>query len=269
MSKPPRFFIDPFQVAGTSITVTGDDLRHIRTVLRKAPGDLLTLLDGRGSEYTVRITEVRQDGISTAVIERKQRERQGPVITLGQGIAKADKMDWIVQKATELGVSSLVPLVTERTIVKVKDEEKRVSRWQKICREAAMQCGRPDIPRVEKIRSFWDFLDGLHDHRTPLHPPLARGEHKGGEQDTGALRAGTLLLLPWEEETRPIKNVLRSYPGAQNIVVLIGPEGGFSQAEADNAREKGFHLVSLGPNILRTETAAVAVLSMIGYESLW
>jgi 16S rRNA (uracil1498-N3)-methyltransferase len=241
MSKPPRFFIDPSQVAGASIIVTGDDLRHIRTVLRKQPGDLLTLLDGKGSEYIVRITDVRMDGISTEVVERMQRERRGPVITLCQGIAKADKMDWIAQKATELGVSSIAPLVTERTIVKVKDEAKRVSRWRKICREAAMQCGRPDIPDVDAIRSLRDLLGTLHPG------------------------PGTLLLLPWEEGTQPIKQVLRAHPAAQHILVLIGPEGGFSRSEAEAAREKGFHQVSLGPNILRTETAALAVLGMIGY----
>ena len=261
MPKPPRFFIDPSQVAGSSITIAGDDLRHIRTVLRKEAGELLTLLDGQGVEYTVRITDIRKDGISTDVIERKERSRQGPSVTLGQGIAKADKMDWIVQKATELGVSSIIPLVTERTIVKVKDEEKRIGRWQRIAREAAMQSDRPDIPMVHEIMSYRDFLA-----RTPLNPPLARGEDKGGGSDALTGTGRTLLLLPWEEGTEPIKQVLRAHPAAQNIVVLIGPEGGFSRAEADAARAKGFHLVSLGPNILRTETAAIAVLSMILYE---
>ena len=101
---------------------------------------------------------------------------------------------------------------------------------------------------------------------TLLNPPLARGEDKGGGSDASTGKGRPLLLIPWEEGTQPIKEVLRSYPAAETIVVLIGPEGGFSLDEADLAREKGFHAVSLGPNILRTETAAVAVLSMIGYE---
>jgi 16S rRNA (uracil1498-N3)-methyltransferase len=244
MSKPPRFFITPDQVREPNITVTGDDLRHIRTVLRKQPGDLLTLLDGQGREYTVRITAVEKAEIETEIVEQRKRELPAVRVTLGQGLPKSDKMDFIVQKATELGVSSLVPLITERTIVKVKDEEKRKERWRKIAREAAMQSGRPDIPKVETIRPFGDYIRAL---------------------DPGPL---PLLLFPWEEGTLPIKHVLRQTPGAQNIVVLIGPEGGFSQAEADAAKEKGFHLVSLGLNILRTETAAVAVLSMIGYEYL-
>jgi 16S rRNA (uracil1498-N3)-methyltransferase len=243
MSKPPRFFITPEQVREPYITVAGDDLRHIRTVLRKQPGDLLTLLDGQGREYTVRITAIEKADVVTEIVDRRVRHPSSPGVILGQGLPKSDKMDWIVQKATELGVSSIVPLVTERTIVKVRDEEKRVTRWQKVAREAAMQSDRPDIPKVNTIRSFSEFI------RT-----LAPGPQ-------------TLFLFPWEEGTDPVKNVLRRHLDAKHIVVLIGPEGGFSQAEAAAAKEKGFHLVSLGPNILRTETAAVAVLSMILYET--
>ncbi|MHB8846411.1 MAG: 16S rRNA (uracil(1498)-N(3))-methyltransferase [Nitrospirota bacterium] len=242
MSKPPRFFIAPEQVRDPYIAVIDDDVRHIRTVLRKGPGDLLTLLDGQGKEYTVRITTIEKAEITTEIVDRKERRPSSPAMVLGQGIAKADKMDWIVQKATELGVSSIVPLVTERTIVKVKDEEKRVARWQKICREAAMQSDRPDIPPVGHIRTFDEFVA----HRA------------SGPQ--------TLLLMPWEEGTEPIKAILRQHADVKHIVVLIGPEGGFSKAEAEAARGRGFLLVSLGRNILRTETAALAALSMIGYE---
>ncbi|MDH4163780.1 MAG: 16S rRNA (uracil(1498)-N(3))-methyltransferase, partial [Nitrospirota bacterium] len=203
--------------------------------------------DGRGTEYRSRIAELGKTEIKAEVLSSEQREVRGPRIVLGQGIAKSDKMDWIVQKATELGVSSIVPLVTERTIVKVKDEEKRVTRWQKICREAAMQSNRPDIPKVEAIASLGDFI---------LSP--ATGYRQQGP--------GSLLLLPWEEAAEPIKNVLRSHADSEQVIVLIGPEGGFSKKEADLAIARGFHSVSLGTNILRTETAAIAVLGMIGYE---
>ena len=261
MSKPPRFFITPDQVRDPYISLKDEDVRHIRTVLRMQPGELLTLLDGQGREYTVRITTIERTEIDTEIIDRKERQPSLPRIVLGQGIAKADKMDWIVQKATELGVSSIAPLVTERTIVKVRDEEKRVVRWQKIAREAAMQSGRPDIPVVREIMNYRDFLT-----RTPLDPPLARGEGKGGGSDAPKGTGQTLLLMPWEEGMQPIKEVLQGRQGNEKVVVLIGPEGGFSRGEADLAKKQGFHLVSLGPNILRTETAAIAVLSMIGYE---
>jgi len=242
MSRPPRFFISPDQISGPHISITGEDVRHIATVLRMQAGDELLLCDGEGAEYTVAITRVERSGITTEITGQSKRELRSPRVTLGQGLPKSDKMDLIVQKATELGVAGVVPLVTERAIVKIRDEEKRIARWQKIAREAAMQSSRPDIPKVQAIRQLSDFLRTLNSE------------------------PGTLLLLPWEEGTEPIKNVLRKNPAAQNIIVLIGPEGGFSKAEAESARTRGFHPVSLGPNILRTETAAIAVLGMIGYE---
>ncbi len=244
MPRPPRFFISPDQVIGPQITVTGEDARHITTVLRMKTGDRLLLSDGEGTDYTVKIMRAGRAEITAEIMSRAKRESGYPLITLGQGLPKSDKMDFIVQKATELGVADIAPLITERTIVKVKDEEKRIIRWQKIAREAAMQSNRPGIPKVETIRRLSDFL------RT-LNP-----------------EPGTLLLLPWEEGTIPVKNVLRGTSGIKRVIVLIGPEGGFSSTEAAIAKEKGFHLVSLGPNILRTETAAIAVLSMIGYEYL-
>jgi len=242
MSRPPRFFISPDQIADGTITLSGGDVRHISTVMRMKPGEALLLCDGAGTEYHVQILQVGSSEIVTEIKERSLREIHGPRITLGQGLPKSDKMDWIVQKATELGVSNILPLVTERTIVKIRDEEKRTMRWQKICHEAAMQSNRPDIPHMENIQFFKDYIRTLN--------PEPR----------------TLLLIPWEEGTRPIKDVLQAEQGARNIIVLIGPEGGFSAAEAALAQTKGFQAVSLGPNILRTETAAIAVLSMVGYE---
>jgi 16S rRNA (uracil1498-N3)-methyltransferase len=242
MPRPPRFFISPEQVSGKFITISGEDVRHIATVLRMKAGDELLLCDGKGAEYSVKIAQVNKSEITAEVTARSKREIRFPIITLGQGLPKSDKMDWIVQKAAELGVANIVPLITERTIVRVKGDGKRVARWQKIAREAAMQSNRPDIPHVEQIRSFRDFIMTL---------------------DPGPL---TLSLFPWEEGTVPIKTILRANQSIQHIIVLIGPEGGFSAHEAEAAHGKGFHLVSLGPNILRTETAAIAALGMIGYE---
>ncbi len=242
MSRPPRFFISPDQVRDRRITLSGEDVRHIGAVLRMKPGDLLSLADGTGTEYTARVIEAGHAEIWTEVVSQSKQEISGPRVILGQGLPKSDKMDWIAQKATELGVSAMVPLVTERTIVKIKDEEKRISRWQKICREAAMQSNRLDIPKVEPLCTFSDYLRNL------------------------APGPGTLLLFPWEEGTLPVRTVLKQHQEAKQIIVLIGPEGGFSQAEAEQARGKGFQPVSLGRNILRTETAALSTLSMIVYE---
>ncbi len=242
MSRPPRFFIAPSQVSGSRISVTDEDVRHIAAVLRMKTGDALLLCDGQGAEYQVTIAHISKTEIVTDIVSQSKREIVSPRITLGQGLPKSDKMDWIVQKVTELGVTDIVPLVTERTIVKIRDEEKRISRWQKIAREAAMQSNRPDIPQIGAVITFKGFLKTLNPE------------------------PGTLLLIPWEEGTEPIKDVLQKNREIKKVIVLVGPEGGFSSVEASLAREKGFHAVSLGPNILRTETAAIAVLSMIGYE---
>jgi 16S rRNA (uracil1498-N3)-methyltransferase len=242
MSRPPRFFISPNDVAGSIITVSGEDVRHIATVLRMKTGDELLLCDGQGTEYAVKIAQMDRSLIRAEIVNQSKKELGFLRVTLGQGLPKSDKMDVIVQKATELGVAEIVPLVTERTIVKFRDEEKRITRWQKIAREAAMQSNRPDIPSLGHIVSYGDFLRTLNSELQ------------------------TLLILPWEEGTHPIKSVLRERQNVKSIVVLIGPEGGFSKVEAELAKGKGFHLVSLGPNILRTETAAIAVLSILGYE---
>ncbi len=242
MARAPRFFISPDQVNGRSVTLTGDDVRHIATVLRMKPGEELVLCDGAGTDYRIRIASIDRTSVTAEITDRIPRQILKPRVTLGQGIPKADKMDWIMQKATELGVASIIPLMTERTVVKVRDEQKRAARWQRICREAAMQSDRPDIPLVGPIRQFEAYVRSL-----------SRKEE-------------TLLLLPWEEAGLPVKNVLRSDAVPEEIVVLIGPEGGFSRVEAESARDRGFHAVRIGPNIMRTETAAIAVLSMIGYE---
>ncbi|HUI44591.1 MAG TPA: 16S rRNA (uracil(1498)-N(3))-methyltransferase [Nitrospirota bacterium] len=242
MPRLPRFFISPDQISGAIIRVADEDVRHIVNVLRMKTGDELLLCDGEGTEYRTRIAVLNKTEVKTEIVAQTKNELRHPRITLGQGLPKSDKMDFIVQKATELGVAAVVPLMTERTIMKVKDEEKRLARWRKIAREAAMQSNRSDIPLIGPVVSFRDFI--------AAKAPGSR----------------TLSLLPWEEGTELIKNVLRQNSGVGDIMVLIGPEGGFSIAEADAAKTHGFHAVSLGPTILRTETAAVAALSMIGYE---
>jgi 16S rRNA (uracil1498-N3)-methyltransferase len=219
-------------------------------------GDELLLCDGEGTEYSVKIARIDRGEIRTEIIGRSMRDSTFPRITLGQGLPKADKMDLIVQKATELGVAGIVPLITERTVVKIRDGEKRVVRWRKIAKEAAMQSNRPSIPIIDRIRSFSDFILSL------APESLTPSAHCPGSGPR------TLRLLPWEEGTEPIKNVLRRSAGVQHIIVLIGPEGGFSRSEADLARERGFQAVSLGPNVLRSETAAIASISIVGYEFL-
>lgn len=242
MPRPPRFFISPDQIVEREVILTGDDLRHILIVLRMRPGDELMLLDGRGGEYRARIIKTGKAEIVTEIISETRKEIRPPYVTLCLGILKADKMDWVMQKATELGVNAIVPLVTERTIVKIKDQEGRLRRWQKIVREAAMQSNRLVIPIVGPIKKLSDLL-----------------------AETERCQK-TVRLFPWEGASRHIKDLLVMNPDPQSIIAIIGPEGGFSEREAEVAEAHGFEIVSLGPNILRAETAGLAVLSMILYE---
>jgi 16S rRNA (uracil1498-N3)-methyltransferase len=132
--------------------------------------DELLLCDGQGTDYTVRITAVGRSEIRTEIMSRSKRDIMYPRVILGQGLPRSDKMDLIVQKATELGVANIVPLITERTIVKIKDENKRIVRWQKIAREAAMQSNRPDIPQVDGINAFSFFVRTVSDPLTCCPP---------------------------------------------------------------------------------------------------
>ena len=242
MPRLPRFFITPDQVNGTDISLSGEDVRHISLVLRMKPGDNLLVCDGAGREYVSRIVSMDRSAITAAIQETAVRKPVHPRITLAQGLPKFDKMDLIVQKAVELGVSTIIPIVTERTIVKIRDEQKRLVRWVKIAREAAMQSNRAELPVVEPVQNFTQFTRTM-------------------DADIVALK-----LLPWEEASEPIKNTLQSNKNASQIIVLIGPEGGFSRIEAETARSSGYHVISLGPNILRSETAGMAAVSMIQYE---
>lgn len=242
MSRPHRFFCPPEQIGQSHITILDEDAHHIATVLRMKPGAPLAISDGAGSDYSAIISRLTPSEIVLEITDRTARQRRPPLLTLCQGLPKSDKMDLIVQKATELGVVSIVPLVTERTIVKVKDEQKRLARWRRICREAAMQSNRSDIPILADIQTLGQYLGGLSDEQ------------------------GELRLLPWEESSASLKKALRGQTAIQRILVLIGPEGGISRHEADLAAERGFIDISLGPNILRTETAGLAALSMLVYE---
>ena len=161
-------------------------------------------------------------------------------ITVYQGLPKSDKMDYIVQKCVELGAVSIVPVATARAVVKLHDEEKKRTRWQKIALEAAKQCGRGIIPTVGNVTDLRKVIDSL-------------------EPDA-------LNILPYEnEDHRRLRQAMSGYSG-DKVNIIIGPEGGFDPAEISAAESKGIHIVTLGPRILRTETAPIAAISAIMYE---
>lgn len=239
-----RFFIAPNDLTGEEVTISGGDFKHITRVLRLGPGDRIIGVLPPGREYTVEITLVGHDRLFGRVTGQARRLIEPPLeVTLAQALVKGDKLDYIIQKATELGVSRFVPLQTERSIVRLdegKAEERRL-RWQKIAQEAAEQSGRTTMPLVKGLSTLTDLI-------------LETGSYD-------------LAFLLWEgENRRGIKSLLRSARNPQRVLLVIGPEGGFSPKEVAQARGGGLTPVSLGPRILRTETAGPVAAALLLYE---
>ena len=241
-----RFFTDSRYVdkeAGRLI-ITGDDVNHIKNVLRAVSGDKLVVSDGNGKEYSVSIESFEKDRITASIIDIAANVTEPPIdITIFQGVPKSDKMETIIQKCVELGVKKIVPVLTERTVVRfkgLKDMESKTARWRRISQEAAKQCNRGIVPEVEM----------------PLKLEIA----------FAASREYALSLIPYENE---VDSSLRKYVGkyeSGSICIFIGPEGGFDESEIEKAQQCGIMPVTLGPRILRTETAGSAVLSILMYE---
>ena len=229
--------------AGT-IELTGEDVRHIRDVLRMKAGDSLVVCDGRGNDWLCRIAEIGKNSVSAEVAECRPSGGEPLVeVVLCQGMPRGDKFDLVVQKCIEVGVSRIVPMVCERTQfgAELLKKAKKTERWRRIALEAAKQSGRGRVPRIEEIISFEEAVSN-----TP---------------------EGVLCIIPYEKEReKTLKSVLREHPDAQNCHIFIGPEGGFSEQEIACAVEAGAVPVTLGPRILRTETAGIAVIATVLYE---
>ena len=244
-----RFFVEEQDIKENQVTIKGDEARHIAQVLRLKERDKIKVFTGKGKEYLTEIIQASKKEVIGKVLKESKLDTEPPIeITLVQGLPKSDKMDFIVQKVTELGVKKVIPVITQRTIVRLDKEkaEKRRNRWQRIALEAAKQSGRAIVPEVREAIPFIQALDNLNRE--------------------------SLNLIPWEEETSTsLKEVLKNHTShiphlVSQITVFIGPEGGFTSEEIEAAKEKGAIPVSLGPRLLRTETAGLAALVMILYE---
>ncbi len=225
----------------------GDVARQLKTVLRLQPGDEIVVLDNSGLEWPVRLTRLNPNEAQGELLAQRLAPGEPDLrLTLYQGTLKADKFEWVLQKATELGVSRFVPTLCQRSVVNRADDlaGKQV-RWQRIIREAAEQSRRGRLPALE----------------SPL--PLPQALH----QAAYATPPATLRLLAWEEAAEPSLKTVLTGANPQTAAVFIGPEGGFTAAETKLAVESGLQPVTLGPRILRAETAAIAVCAAIFYEA--
>ncbi len=242
-----RFYVpaEHIDLKKNKIYVIGQEARHILTVMRMRESDKVLVFDGTGAEYSGFIESVDSRSAALSIeIEniRKAEVETMPAISLAQSIPKKNLMDLIVEKATELGVSRIIPMVTERTIVRPDGAsgKKKIERWTRLAIQASMQCGRSDIPEISQLTRFEDLI----------------GVSSGYD---------LLLFACLSDNTISIKSALKEFHGSK-ILVMIGPEGDFTPSEVELAAEKGnCRFVSLGKRVLKTETASLFVLSLMNY----
>lgn len=237
-----RYFCSEDNINGNTVMVTGGDARHLKTILRAEIGDLISVVTD-SSEYNAEIKEINKEDIICEIVEKIDRNNESKInITLCQGIPKQTKMEDIIQQNVELGVKSFIPLITERTVVKLNDkdrEQKKLERWRKIAKESSKQSKRNIIPTVEDIMTVKELMERLK-------------------------KEDAEVIVPYElEDMKILKDVL-SEP-KENYYIIIGPEGGFDIKEIEMFKEAGAHIVTLGKRILRTETAGVVTAAVVMY----
>ena len=238
-----RFFIDREQIIDDEIQIIGKDIKHIKNVLRLKPKDKVELVC-EGQLYISEILEIRSNMVKTLILDASEGKSEPPVhIVLFQGIAKGNKMEYIIQKATEIGVKEIYPVITDRTIVKIKDKKKeqsKIERWNIVAEEAAKQSKRDFLPVVNNIISFSEMIELLSNEKN--------------------------IIVPYEmEKSYGLKESLKNIiAGKTNII--IGPEGGFAEDEVEMLKDIKAQVITLGPRILRTETAGLVVASIVLYE---
>lgn len=238
-----RFYVSPDRIAEDSVRITGPDVNHIKNVLRMRQGGEIIICNGQGKDYYCIINTVSENEIIAGIqsIQATGAELKAR-ITLFQGLPKKDKMELVIQKAVELGVYEIVPVMTKRAVVKLEDkkkEEKKLERWQSIAEEAAKQSGRGIIPRIRPVQAYQEAVE------------------YASSMDMG--------LIPYENAMgmQATKDIMKELGQYNTIGVFIGPEGGFEESEIEFAQAKHIHPITLGKRILRTETAGIAVLSMM------
>lgn len=243
-----KFFIKNSQITNNVIKIIGDDVNHIRNVLRLGLGEEIKLCDSDNQiNYISKIEKIEKDYIECSIIGKAENEAEGRIeLSIFQGLPKADKMELIIQKGTELGVKDFTPVNFERCIVKLsgKDEAKKIDRWQKISEVASKQSGRDIIPKVNNIISVKEMYNEFSKY--------------------------DLVIVAYEcEKENSLKNELKKLTESEQkvkIAVVIGPEGGIAEKEVDLFREYGAKIVTLGNRILRTETVCLMCASIIMYE---
>lgn len=233
-----RFFINPANITKERGIITDQEARHISTVLRLKPGRVIALFDGNGTAYQAEITAVKKTTVETKILASHRHQEAPPFLSVAQALIKGNKMDLIIQKATELGVSALLPIITQHCDIKLASAS-QIGRWQRIAHESCKQCDRPTPMPCHEATPLPKLLTQVDDF-----------SHK---------------IIFWENEATKTISDIPGLQSAQRVLLLIGPEGGFSQQEAESAINHGFSAVSLGPRILRAETASIAAMAIVQF----
>lgn len=244
-----HFYTEKANISDKSISIFGDDVNHIKNVLRMKEGEEIIICDSEGTDYHSRIISLGKDEVVAEIISSGISEAELPFrVHLFQGLPKKDKMEMIIQKSVELGVYEIIPVMTRRVIVKLDDrkkEEAKIKRWQTISESAAKQSGRGIIPEVSGCMSFKEALAAASGMEKVFIP------YENADSSPDGMKAS--------------KELLENIPKGSDVAVFIGPEGGFEPAEVEEAVAKGAEVISLGKRILRTETAGMMLLSVIGF----
>ena len=241
----PRFFVRTNQISNDNIDIIGEDVKHIKNVLRKQIGDKIEVCNqDTGDSYKCEIKNFSEDEIKTNIIEKLKNIQEKVQVDIYQGLPKSDKMELIIQKSVELGANAIIPVNMKRCVVKLegKDEAKKTDRWQKIAESAAKQCGRSFIPEVKNLINVKDICNLINEY-------------------------DAIIVAYENEKENTLKSELQKLNSANlKIGIVIGPEGGLEENDIKLLRENGARIVTLGNRILRTETVALNVLSIIMYE---
>lgn len=238
-----RFYVPQPRIEKGRLKIEGNEVRHIRRVLRLKARDSITIFDGSAKEYEGTIVEEAPSSVVIVIQNILPSKRESRLeVTLAQSLLKGEKMDYLIQKATELGIKEIIPFFSSRSIPLLEKSRvlKRYHRWKRIAVEASKQCGRGVVPKIEPLKDYLEMLQNASQY--------------------------SLRLILWEREGERLKEVLERSKEKAKIFFIVGPEGGLSEEEVEYAKRMGFIPVTLGNRILRSETASLCFLSILQYE---
>ena len=240
-----NFYTNPEKINKETLTIDGDEAKHILSVLRHGSGDMIDVVDGCGTKYKVQIEEISRDFLQGRILSRTHKENEPNChLTLAQAVCRKERMDFLIEKATEIGVSSLIPILTERNLIKVRgisSQKKKIDRWRRLAIASMKQSLRTVLPEIQDIIEFEQLLSKVKNY-------------------------DLCLIASLTKDSKSIKECEQLKVGVKNILLIVGPEAGFTEEELSKAKTQGAIPISLGSRRLRTETAGVVFSSLVFHQ---